>query len=231
MDVKKAEEIFKDFKEHSISEFFKKNRQMLGYSGKVRSLVTVVHEYVTNSLDAAEEAGILPDITVEIKELGEDKYSVMVADNGPGIPRTYIGKALATVLAGTKFNRYMQQRGQQGIGAAGCTMFSQMTTGKPIKATASTGAGKAYSCEISIDTVKNKPIVNNLLDVDEKFRGLRVYGEFADVKYENSDRGVTEYLRRTALSNPHMQLKFISPDGQENTFVRAVDKVPERPKP
>ncbi|HVC58601.1 MAG TPA: DNA topoisomerase VI subunit B [Candidatus Acidoferrales bacterium] len=231
MEVKRAEEIFKEFKEHSVSEFFKKNRQMLGYSGKIRSLVTLVHEYVTNSLDACEEAGILPDITVELKNIGEEKYSIMVADNGPGIPKTYIGKALATVLAGTKFNRYMQQRGQQGIGAAGCTMFSQMTTGKPIKASSCTGTGKAYSCEISIDTVKNKPVVNNLVDIEEKFQGLRVYGEFADVKYENSDHGVFEYLRRTALSNPHMQLKFIDPEGKESTFVRAVETVPERPKP
>ena len=141
-ETKDADAIFKNFKEHSIAEFFKKNRQMLGYSGKVRSLVTVVHEYVTNSLDASEEAGILPDITVEIKELGEDKYSVTVEDNGPGIPKTYIGKALATVLAGTKFNRYMQQRGQQGIGAAGCTMFSQMRYTKQLSMDLSNLTGK-----------------------------------------------------------------------------------------
>ena len=101
-ETRKAEEIFKEFKEHSIAEFFKKNRQMLGYSGKVRSLVTVVHEYVTNNLDACEEANILPDISVMVKQIGEDKYSIAVSDNGPGIPKIYIGKALAVILAGTK---------------------------------------------------------------------------------------------------------------------------------
>ena len=112
MAEKDADMIFKEFKQHSIAEFFKKNRQMLGYSGKVRSLTTIIHEYVSNSLDACEEAGLLPEIRVEIRELGEDKYSVKVRDNGPGIPKSIVGKAMATVLAGTKFHRYLQQRGQ-----------------------------------------------------------------------------------------------------------------------
>ena len=229
--TRKAEDIFKEFKEHSIAEFFKKNRQMLGYSGKVRSLVTVVHEYLTNSFDATEEAGILPNIEIAVKQTSDDKYKVSVLDNGPGIPRNYVGKALATILAGTKFHRYTQQRGQQGIGAAGCTLFSQITTGKQIHVKSCTGSSKAYSCDISIDTVKNKPIVDNLQDIDEEFRGLLVEGEFADVKYENSDHGVYEYLRRTALSNPHAEIKFIDPDGKEHVFVRAVDIMPERPRP
>jgi len=33
--------IFQEFKEHSISEFFRKNRHMLGYSGKLRSMTTI----------------------------------------------------------------------------------------------------------------------------------------------------------------------------------------------
>ena len=231
METRKAEDIFKEFKEHSIAEFFKKNRQMLGYSGKVRSLVTVVHEEVTNSLDACEEAGILPEIGVIVTETGEERYKVVVHDNGPGIPRNYIGKALATILAGTKFHRYVQQRGQQGIGASGCTLFSQITTGKAIFAKSSTGTGKAYSCNIAVDTVHNKPVVSNLVDIEESFRGLYVEGEFADVKYENSEHGVYEYLKRTALSNPHAQIRFTDPEGKEHLFERVVETPPQRPMP
>ena len=231
MEIKKAEEIFKEFKEHSIAEFFKKNRQMLGYSGKVRSLVTVVHEYVTNSLDACEEAGILPDIWVAVTEIGEEKYKVVEHDNGPGIPKNHIGKALAMMLAGTKFHRYMQQRGQQGIGAAGCTMFSQITTGKPIFAKSATGTGKAYTCNIAVDTMHNRPVITNSAEIDEDFRGLYLEGEFAEVKYENSEHGVYEYLKRTALSNPHAQIKFTDPEGKEYVFERVINISPERPKP
>ena len=224
-----ADEIFKEFKEHSITEFFRKNSQMLGYSGKVRSLTTIVHEYLTNSFDAVEEANILPDITVAIKELGENKYSVYVKDNGPGIPKAHIGRALASVLKGTKFHRYMQQRGQQGIGAGGCTMYALITTGKGIHVRSST-CKEAYECDLTIDIKSNKPITTNVREITPDFKGLEVLGEFGDVKYENSDHGVYEYIRRTALSNPHASIRLIEPDGKEAIFPRSVDTMPKKAK-
>ena len=224
-----AEEIFSEFKEHSISEFFRKNSQMLGYSGKVKSLTTIVHEYVTNSLDACEEAGILPDISVEIKQISESKYGVLVKDNGPGIPIKIVGKALARVLAGTKFHRYIQQRGQQGIGAAGCTLFALITTGKPIHVISSTGK-QGFECDISIDIKTNSPVVDNVNGIGDGSSGLSIYGEFGEVKYERSDHGVYEYLKRTALSNPHISLKLVEPDGKDIVFPRAVDEMPKKPK-
>ena len=233
MEPLAADEIFKEFREHSIAEFFKKNRQMLGYSSPVRALVTVVHEYVTNSEDACEEAGILPDLEVRIDRISDNRYRVKVTDNGPGIPKAFLGKSLAVILAGTKFHRYMQQRGQQGIGAAGCTLFSQLTTGKPVRVVSYTGKGKAYSCEVSIEATNNKPIVKDIAEYDPAgaVRGTSVEGEFAEVKYENSDHGVYEYLKRTALSNPHTQIKLIDPDGKETVFMRSVESLPQRPRP
>ena len=224
-----ADEIFKGFREHSIAEFFKKNRQMLGYAGMVRSLVTVVHEYMTNSLDACEEAGILPDINVKVSQITENRYNVVVRDNGSGIPKKYVGKALAMILTGTKFHRHMQQRGQQGIGAAGCTLFSQVTTGKPVHVRSYTSTA-AFECELSIDTAHNKPVVSNIIDIDCNGTGIVVEGEFAGVKYENSEHGVLEYIKRTALANPQTQISFSDPFGKEYIFVRSSEKMPERPK-
>jgi len=79
----KAEKLFEEFKEVSVTEFFRKNKSHLGYSGKLRSLTTVVHELVTNSLDACEESGILPNIIVELDEVGKEHYRVIERDNGP----------------------------------------------------------------------------------------------------------------------------------------------------
>jgi DNA topoisomerase-6 subunit B len=229
-DEKNAEEIFKEFKEQSITQFFRKNSQMLGYSGKVRSLTTVIHEYVANSLDACEEAGVFPDISVEVKEISESRHHVTVTDNGPGIPQKHIGKALASILSGTKFHRYLQQRGQQGIGAGGCTLFSAITTGKPIHARSGTGKGSSFECDIAIDIKTNKPLITNMKTVLEDFRGTSVSGEFGDTKYERSDHGVFEYIKRTALSNPHASIRLVEPDGKETVFPRSVNEMPKRPK-
>ncbi len=229
MENNKADELFKEFREHSISEFFKKNRQMLGYSSASRSLVTIIHEYVTNSLDACEEAGILPSIFIKIIKQGENKFKIIIKDNGPGIPKNYIGKALAIILAGTKFHRFLQQRGQQGIGAAGCTLFSQITTGKPIFVKSSTGK-QTYSYNISINTKNNKPIISNLIETDQIEQGLYIEANFADVKYINGEHSVYEYLRRTALSNPHIEIKFIDPNNEEFVFLRVIQEIPLKSK-
>lgn len=224
-----TEKIFSEFKEHSVAEFFKKNKQMLGFSGKTRSLTTIVHEYVTNSLDACEEAGMLADITVKIDEIEKEKYRVSIQDNGPGIPKKHIGKALGQMLAGTKFHRYMQQRGQQGIGASGCTMYAQITTGKPIKAV-SFYDKKKISCEVAVDLKTNSPRVENLIEeeTDGSKSGIMVEGEFADVKYDKSSFGVFEYIKRTAMANPHAQFTLVEPDGQSVTFPRSIGEVPKK---
>ena len=220
--------IFKNFKEHSIAEFFKKNKQMLGFSGKVRSLTMLVHEYITNSLDAAEEASILPEIDVHIQEVGPN-YKVGVQDNGPGIPKKHLAKALGQMLTGTKFHRFMQQRGQQGIGAAGCTLFAHLTTGKPLYVV-SEYEDVRVKCNIAIDIQTNNPVVTNeIIEENKEGRhGLYVEGYFGDVKYDRSSQGPLEYIKRTALANPHLTISLLEPTGERITFSRSSDVVPPK---
>ncbi|HLF94409.1 MAG TPA: DNA topoisomerase VI subunit B [Planctomycetota bacterium] len=54
-------------REISVSEFFAKNRHLLGFDSPRKALLTAVKEAVDNSLDACEEARILPEIEVEIR--------------------------------------------------------------------------------------------------------------------------------------------------------------------
>ena len=89
---KTAEDFAKEQKEISISEFFEKNKHLLGFDNPTKALLMTVKEACDNSLDACEEAGILPDITVKLKQTGEDKFRVTVQDNGPGIVKEQIPK-------------------------------------------------------------------------------------------------------------------------------------------
>ncbi len=105
MDI--AEELAKDQREVSVAKFFEKNKQMLGFGNKAKSLVTVIKECVDNSLDAAQDVGILPDILVEI-EKSEDSYRVCIEDNGPGIVEDEVPKVFGKLLYGSRFEKRTQ---------------------------------------------------------------------------------------------------------------------------
>ncbi len=229
-----AKDIFKEFREHSVSEFFRKNAAMLGYTGKIRSLTTVVHEGVTNAIDAAEDAGTLPSVFVAIKSMNEDSehYKVVIEDNASGIPDEYIPRVFGRMLAGTKLHRNVQNRGQQGIGISGGVMFAQATSGQPAKVITSTGNGDSISYnEVMIDVNKNEGKIMDHKKLDGDWRGTRIEFEVKDVIYQRSRYGPYNYLRMTAIANPHVQITFEEPDGALTVFERAIEDIPEEPKP
>lgn len=228
-----ADELFTEFREHSVSEFFRKNAAMLGYTGKIRSLTTIVHEGVTNSIDASEEAGILPKIFVAIKKMNEnpEHMKVIVEDNATGIPDKYIANVFGKMLAGTKLHRYTQQRGQQGIGICGAVMFSQITSGKPAQIRTGIGNGEITKAELMIDVNRNEGKILSMDKEKGRWRGTRVEMNVKDVAYMRSRYGPFNYLRLTAIANPHVHLTFVEPDGTLTIFENAVDKIPKRPTP
>jgi DNA topoisomerase-6 subunit B len=149
-------------KEISVSEFFSKNRHLLGFDNPRKALLTTVKEAVDNSLDACEEAGILPEIWVHIEQTSPNRYKVGVQDNGPGIVKAQIPNIFGRLLYGSKFHRLRMSRGQQGIGISAAGMYGMLTTGKPVKIISMTSPRKpAHYFEIQIDTKRNQPEIIN----------------------------------------------------------------------
>src|SRR5262245_64359695 len=99
-----AETIGRRQREISVAEFFQKNRHLLGFDNPAKALLTATKEAIDNSLDACEEAGILPEIEVVIEELAEDRFRLSITDNGPGIVRNQIAKVFGKLLYGSKFH-------------------------------------------------------------------------------------------------------------------------------
>lgn len=227
-----ADALFKEFKTQSVSEFFRKNAAMLGYTGKIRSLTTLIHEGVTNSLDACEEARILPEIVIELSELGEEHFRVSVEDNASGIPLKFIPEVFGRMLAGSKAHRNIQSRGQQGIGISGAVMYSQVTTGKPTTVITSTGDGYVIIAKVQIDVEKNigKIIDKKRLPNLRGWRGTKLIFEAKRVMYNKSKYSPYNYLRMTSISNPHARITFIEPDGNMVLFERSVETIPKPPK-
>ncbi len=135
----------------SVSEFFAKNRHLLGFDNPRKALLTAVKEAVDNSLDACEEAGIVPEIWAHIETTGVNRFKVGVQDNGPGIVRKQIPLIFGKLLYGSKFHRLRMSRGQQGIGISAAGMYGMLTTGKPVKIVSMTSLKKpAHYFEIQI---------------------------------------------------------------------------------
>ena len=215
-------------REISVSEFFTKNRHLLGFDNPQKALLTAVKEAVDNSLDACEEAGILPDLEVTIAEVSENRYRISVEDNGPGIVRQQIPKIFGKLLYGSKFHRLKQQRGQQGIGISAAGMYGQLTTGRPVEIISRVSKRKpAHLFAITLDTKKNAPVIQKDEEVEwESAHGTRVEIELEAV-YKKGRRSVDDYIEQTALANPHVQLRYVSPKDEPMTYERVTQQLPE----
>jgi DNA topoisomerase-6 subunit B len=216
----------------SISEFFSKNRHLLGFDNPQKALLTAVKEAVDNSLDACEDAGILPVIKVDIRQLAEDRYRICVEDNGPGIVKAQIPKIFGKLLYGSKFHTLKQARGQQGIGISAAGMYGLLTTGRSIVVTSRTSSEKpAHYYEIQIDTRKNAPQVITDKVVDwESPHGTKVEIELIGT-YKKGRHSVDDYIRQTAISNSHCEMFFTVPDTGEILHIqRGSDLLPPEPR-
>ncbi|MBN1555752.1 MAG: DNA topoisomerase VI subunit B [Phycisphaerae bacterium] len=226
-----AESMAKSQRSISVSEFFAKNRHLLGFDNPRKALLTTVKEAVDNSLDACEEAGILPVVEVWIRQIDETHFCVTVQDNGPGIVRNQIPNIFGKLLYGSKFHRLRMSRGQQGIGISAAGMYGLLTTGKPIVITSRTSKrSQAHHYELQIDTKKNKPDIIVDQAVDSDFEHGTVVEIQLDARYQKGRQSVDDYLQQTAIANPHVTLIYHAPDGRTEEYKGAIQTLPALPK-
>ena len=234
-----AEEISSKQKQISISEFFEKNKHFLGFDTLQRAVITAVKEAVDNSLDACEEARILPDIRIELHRTKTDELQMTTQDNGPGIPRDAIENVFGKFLLGSRFHAIRQTRGQQGIGITGVVMYSQLTTGSKTHVVSKIKSdSSAVYVDLGIDTKKNKAIKSGEkrdVWVDDKTgeevsHGLRIR-TLMKAKYQKGKKSVYQYLRMTSIVNPHASITLVVRDKEgeiveEGQWLRTTDKLP-----
>jgi len=219
-------------REISVSEFFTKNRHLLGFDNPQKALLTAIKEAVDNSLDACEEAGILPVLKIEIQQLAEDRFRIAVEDNGPGIVKAQVPRIFGKLLYGSKFHTLKQARGQQGIGISAAGMYGLLTTGKSVVVISCTGVGKpAHYYEIQIDTRKNAPqIIADEIRTWAPPHGTRVEIELVGT-YKKGRHSVDDYIRQTAIANPHCEISYSFPGGHGSQhYPRASEELPPEPR-
>ncbi len=226
-----AQQLAAKQREISVAEFFERNRQILGFDNPLRALLTTVKEAVDNCLDACEEAQVLPDIKVEIAKEGTDRLRIAVEDNGPGILKREIPNVFGRLLYGSRFHANRQSRGQQGIGISAAVLYAGLTTARPAKVTSKVAEEEAaHVVELLIDTQKNLPrVVSEDLVLWDRPSGTRIE-LLLKAKYQRGRQSPFDYLKGTAIVNPHARFTLVEPDGTRVTYERASTEVPPVPK-
>jgi DNA topoisomerase-6 subunit B len=220
--------------EISVTEFFEKNKHILGFDSRSKSLLMGIKEAVDNALDACEEAGFLPDVIVKVERLQEEEeYKISIEDNGPGIVHKMMPNVFGRLLYGSRFHALRQSRGQQGIGISATVMYGNITTGKPahVESKIEGQDEVAWKMDITIDTKTNRPIVKNDIAFtwEGKEHGTKV--EYTTKgRYITGKQSIFEYLRNTAIVNPHARVEFHDPEGKKYIFERATETMPPKSK-
>lgn len=229
-DIPIALELAKKQREIGVAEFFARNRHLLGFDNKKKALMTTIKEAVDNSLDACEDGNVLPEVSVEVVDLQNDRFKVIVEDNGPGIVKKQIPPIFARLLYGSKFFKLSQSRGQQGIGISASVLYGQLTTGKSAKITSRISKKQpAHYYELKIDTHKNKPeIAKEEITEWNKDHGTKIEIEL-DGSYQAGSQSIDQYLKQTAIVNPHITLVYTNPKAEQIIFARGTKDLPKRP--
>lgn len=171
---------------------------------------------------------MLPDIFVQVEKLNNSDCRIVVEDNGPGIVKKQVPNVFGRLLYGSRFHARAQRRGQQGIGVSAVVMYAQITTGRPAKIRSKiSDEDVAYECELLLDTKKNRPqtVTQDFVIWEGKEHGTRFEVQLKG-KYVQGKQSIFEYLKGTAIVNPHARLTFVPPDGAKVVFERASDQVP-----
>lgn len=213
-----------EFREASISEFFEKNRHILGFDSPQKSLFMIVKEALDNSLDACEEHGILPEIRVSIDKIDSEEFTVSIEDNGPGIERRQVPNVFGKLLYGSRFHSFKQSRGQQGIGITAAILYGQITTARPsfIK-TKRKEDDVAYEFHLGINVKENRADIHSEKPAIWDVQHGTIIQIPAMGKYQVGKQSILEYVRECAVANPNASFRMSDPDGKTYEISRVTE--------
>ncbi|GAB6946542.1 DNA topoisomerase VI subunit B [Vulcanisaeta sp. JCM 16161] len=222
------------FEALSPAEFFRRNREIAGFSNPTRAVYQTIRELVENSLDATETFKILPSIKIYIDYADQSRnwVSIYVEDNGIGIPGDEIPNVFGRVFYSSKY-RIKQHRGIFGLGAKMVVLYAQSTTNTPILVrSAPLKSDVIYEYQLMIDITKNEPVIVSQRTLENRYGW---HGTAIKVVLEGdwpkAKRRIEEYLRRTAMVAPYAEFVLRGPDDDDTIKIpRVTTKMPDPPE-
>jgi DNA topoisomerase VI subunit B len=166
--------------------------------------LVVAKELIDNSLDACEEAGVVPEVEVTV-----DGDGITVADNGPGIPpETVIGMLDYAVRVSSRKAYVGPSRGQQGNALKTLVAMPFVLDGDEGRVTV-VGRGVRHEITVRVDPIRQEPLIDRKQYPADGKNGTRV-----TVWWPGSARSTLTYAESRFLQlvdtyawvNPHLRL-------------------------
>ena len=191
------------FKTSRLLEYFSEKELMLqtGHEPK-RWPEVVAKELIDNSLDACEEADVLPEIEVTVTE-----NTISVQDNGPGIPPSVIEDILDfSVRASSKDAYVSPTRGAQGNALKTVMAIPYVLSGCERGEVAITTQGQRHRVTVTVDRIAQRPVIEHEIEDGVVRNGTQVTVAWpnsacSDLAEANSQ--ILQTVEIYALLNPH----------------------------
>jgi hypothetical protein len=191
--------------------------------------MVVLKELVDNALDECEEAGIAPEVEVEV--VGD---KIIITDNGRGIPAKTITSVLDYSIRVSSREAYVSPtRGAQGNALKTIMPMGYVIDGHygadAVGETLVEARGVAHRIRFSVDHIRQEPEIEHTTAPSDVIRGTRVTVELRGyVSTDDSVAGEHRRQRFLALAesyawlNPHLTLR-LTWNGTVKVDVKASD--------
>jgi len=174
----------------------------------------ILKELVDNAIDACEEAGVAPVISITVK-----RGSIVIEDNGPGIPAKTIDGVLDYSIRVSSREAYVSPT----RGAQGNALKTIMPMGYVLDERRGEDAcgetvieahGLAHHIEFGVDHIRQEPKIRHTTTSSSVLRGTRVtvnlptttgYHEIDSIEYCKSR--FLELAESYAWLNPHVSIR------------------------
>jgi len=124
--------------------------------------LVILKELMDNALDACEEAGVAPEIDVQVTQDG-----IVVTDNGPGLPAATIEKVLDFSVRVSSREAYVApDRGAQG-NALKTVMMMPFTLDHQQGRVEIVAGGVRHIINVAVDSIRQQPVVDHKQEEDQ----------------------------------------------------------------
>lgn len=195
------------FKTNRAMEFFteKELSMQIGYQRSQWPIV-LVKELIDNALDACEQRGVAPRITVTL-----EADAVTVQDNGPGLPAEVLQESLDYMIRVSNKSGYVSPtRGQLG-NALKCVWAAPFVIDGEHGKVEVHSHGRAHTIDVTLDRIAQEPVLEHTTGESHVKTGTLVKIYWPSVASYLAEQGpsfykavsITDLIHYYAAFNPH----------------------------